>query len=203
MPDFIPRRWGDRVNWLNNVTTKIATHGPTLGLAAAKVTEIQNRCTTATTAIQAVTAKENELDSAIAGRATTIDAEFSALRTEFNSLKTNSAMTPAIATDLQIVGTTTAFDPNTFKPELSGSVVGGGVEVRFKKGQTGGVNISTRLRGQTAWTFLARDTNSPYLDNRPLAVPGTPEVREYLAYGVVDDQQIGLPSDIVSVTFAG
>ena len=113
------------------------------------------------------------------------------------------AMTPAIATDLQILGTTTTFDPNTFKPELSGSVVGGGVEVRFKKGQTGGVNISTRLRGQIAWTFLARDTSSPYLDNRPLGIPGTPEVREYIAYGVVDDQQIGLQSDIVSVTFAG
>lgn len=203
MPDFIPRRWGDRVNWLNNVKTKIATHGPTLGLAAGQITAIQNRCTTSTTAIQAVTNKENELESAIAGRGTTIDTEFGALRIEFNALKTNPAMTPAIATDLQIVGTTTPFDPNTFKPELSGSVVGGGLELRFKKGPTDGVNIYTRLRGQTAWTFLARDTNSPYLDNRPLAVANTAEIREYLAYAVVDDAQIGLPSDIVSVTYGG
>jgi len=203
MADFIPRRWGDRVNWLNNVKTKIATHGPTLLLTAGQITAIQNRCTTATTAIQAVTTKENELEAAIAGRTTTIDTEFGALRTEFNALKTNSAMTPAIATDLQIVGTTTPFDPNTFKPELSGSLVGGGIEIRFKKGPTGGVNISTRLRGQTAWTFLARDTSSPYLDNRPLAVPTTAEIREYMAYGVVDDAQIGLQSDIVSVTFGG
>lgn len=203
MADFIPRRWGDRVNWLNNVHTKIATHGPTLGLTAGQITVIQNRCTTATTAIQAVTTKENELESTIAGRKTTVDAEFGALRTEFNSLKTNAAMTSAIETDMQIVGTTTAFDPNTFKPELSGSVVGGGIEIRFKKGPTGGVNIYARLRGQTAWTFLARDTSSPYLDNRPLAVPNTPEVREYLAYGVMGDEQIGLPSDIVSVTFGG
>ena len=36
-----------------------------------------------------------------------------------------------------------------------------------------------------------------------LAVPGTPEVREYQAYGVLSDAQIGQPSDIVTVTFGG
>ena len=59
------------------------------------------------------------------------------------------------------------------------------------------------LKGQTAWNFLARDTSSPYIDNRPLATPGTAEVRETMAYGGLNDQQIGLQSDIVSVTFGG
>lgn len=65
------------------------------------------------------------------------------------------------------------------------------------------MNIYARLRGQTVWTFLARDTNPPYLDNRVLAVPTSPEAREYMAYAVVDDAQIGLQNDIVSVTFRG
>ena len=47
------------------------------------------------------------------------------------------------------------------------------------------------LKGQTAWTFLARDAN------------GNLEIREYMAFGVVNDKQIGLQSDIVSVTFGG
>jgi len=34
-------------------------------------------------------------------------------------------------------------------------------------------------------------------------VAGTAEVREYQAYGVLNDQQIGQPSDIVTVTFGG
>ena len=47
------------------------------------------------------------------------------------------------------------------------------------------------------------DTHSPYDDHTPLAVPGVAEVREYQAFGVLHDQQIGQSSDIVSVTFEG
>ena len=40
-------------------------------------------------------------------------------------------------------------------------------------------------------------------DHAPLAVAGQSEVREYQAFGVLNDEQIGLGSDIVTVTFAG
>ena len=36
-----------------------------------------------------------------------------------------------------------------------------------------------------------------------LANPAVPEVREYMARGVVDDVEIGLDSDIIEVVFAG
>jgi hypothetical protein len=36
-----------------------------------------------------------------------------------------------------------------------------------------------------------------------LAVAATPEVREYRAAGVVDDEEIGLPSVAVEIVFAG
>ncbi|HKC62516.1 MAG TPA: hypothetical protein VKB86_02710 [Pyrinomonadaceae bacterium] len=48
-----------------------------------------------------------------------------------------------------------------------------------------------------------RDTNSPYDDHTPLMTPCTPEMREYQAYGLVGDDQIGQASDIVSATFTG
>jgi hypothetical protein len=59
------------------------------------------------------------------------------------------------------------------------------------------------LKGQAEWKFVARDTNSPYDDHTPLAVPGAAEVREYQAFGVLNDEQIGVASDIVVVNFAG
>jgi len=43
----------------------------------------------------------------------------------------------------------------------------------------------------------------PAFLGRSLAVPGVPETREYLARGIIDDEEIGIASDIVSVTFAG
>ena len=36
-----------------------------------------------------------------------------------------------------------------------------------------------------------------------IATAGVPEVRECQAFGVLNDEQIGQPSDIVSVTFGG
>ena len=66
-----------------------------------------------------------------------------------------------------------------------------------------GNNFYSRLKGQTTWKKLSFDSNSPYNDYTPLAVAGVPEVREYIAYGVLNDEQIGLPSDIVNVTFGG
>lgn len=42
----------------------------------------------------------------------------------------------------------------------------------------------------------------PYFDERPLAVPGTPEVREYMAMGVLNDEEVGQPSEIREIVFA-
>ena len=66
-----------------------------------------------------------------------------------------------------------------------------------------GITLYSRKQGEPAWKFLSRDTNSPYDDHTPLTTPGTPEVREYQAFGMWGDEQIGQPSDIVSATFAG
>ncbi len=61
-----------------------------------------------------------------------------------------------------------------------------------------GVRIYHRLRGAQAWSFVAYDTRSPYVDEAEAA--GT---HEYMAYGVVADEQIGQLSDIVSVVYGG
>jgi hypothetical protein len=203
MADFIPAKDTALINWSNNYKTKIATHGPTLGLTAAQITAQQNRCTNVINAIQQVELKKNDWQSSVEAKETAKTTEIGALRTDIAAMKTTAAMTPAIAADLSIVGTPDTFDPTTFKTQLTVEVVAGSVRIKFVKSKTDGVNIYARLKGQSAWTFLARDTASPYVDTRPLAAPGVAEVREYMAFGVIDDAQIGQQSDIVSVTFGG
>jgi hypothetical protein len=44
---------------------------------------------------------------------------------------------------------------------------------------------------------------SPKYDEAPLAVANTPEVREYMALGIIDDEEIGQPSEIKEVVYAG
>lgn len=54
-----------------------------------------------------------------------------------------------------------------------------------------------------AWRRIGTDTSSPYYDTAPLAQAGVAEVREYMARGLVNDVEIGIASDIVSIAFAG
>src|SRR5260370_366766 len=78
---------------------------------------------------------------------------------------------------------------------------GGVVELAFDKSISDGVNWNPeRFRGD--FVFLARDTASPYIDNRPLLVATKPELREYKAVYVQSDAEIGLFSDKVVVNCA-
>jgi hypothetical protein len=54
--------------------------------------------------------------------------------------------------------------------------------------------------GDREFVFLARDTSSPYVDNRPLLNGGKPEQRQYKAICVANDQEVGQFSDEVVVT---
>lgn len=76
------------------------------------------------------------------------------------------------------------------------------IEVHFEKGDAEAVNIYTRIEGEVDWKFLARDTHSPYIDNRPIAKNGIPEDREYIATRVINDIEVGEPSDSAVIMFA-
>lgn len=52
------------------------------------------------------------------------------------------------------------------------------VRLSFSKYGHQGVYMESRVAGG-AWEFLGIDTESPYMDDRPLKVAGVPEVREY------------------------
>ncbi len=79
---------------------------------------------------------------------------------------------------------------------------GGVVELDFDKSISDGVNIYAKRDGDADFVFLARDTASPYIDNRPLLAVDKPELLEYKAVYVLSDAEIGLFSDEVVVNCA-
>ncbi len=65
------------------------------------------------------------------------------------------------------------------------------------------MNIYTRLNGGTVWNKLSFASRSPYLDTRSLAVANQPEAREYMAIGLIADEEFGQASKIIEVMFGG
>jgi hypothetical protein len=104
---------------------------------------------------------------------------------------------------LGVVSTNPIADFATFKPVILVESYGGGMlRIRFKKMETDGINIYRRKKNTVDWFYLARANKSPYDQTFTLEVAGQPELWEYRAFGVVDDMEIGLSSDIVQVVYA-
>jgi hypothetical protein len=204
MPDFIPQNEGQLILWLGNFQNKFTTtHAATLGYTPAQITAISDSCTALVTALNAVEAAKTALRNAVESKDTVKFDSLGFLRTEIRKIKTNDAFTDAMGKDLGIIGSPEDMDAESMKPKLSGEAFPGYVRLKFTKKGLDGVNIYTRLKGQSQWTFLARDTVSPYDDTRPLSQTGVPETREYMCIGVIDDTEVGQQSDIVTVVFGG
>ena len=120
------------------------------------------------------------------------------------SIKSAPAYTEAIGLQLGIVGQEdSAAHPVpefTIKSERGGPAGSCECEkVTFKKYGRQGVVVYSRRAGG-AWEMLGVDLNSPYVDERPLLVPGTPEVREYRLQYYDDSQPAGDFTEVQSIT---
>lgn len=70
-------------------------------------------------------------------------------------------------------------------------------EVKNNAGFVDGMGVALRIM------IGVRRKKFPFEDETPLKTPGVFEEREYYAHGVINDEEVGKPSLIVSVRFAG
>lgn len=201
--DFIPRPEPEVVLWLGNFKTNLPVHGATVGLTPAQITGLSTSVDNIITEVTNVATKKTALSEAFAAKETVKTAELTAIRETIAKIKTSPGYTLAIGESLGIIGTTTSFDAENYKASISASIAAGCVRIKFTKNGVDGVNIYNRKKGTSGWEFLARDTKSPYDDHIDLEIAGQPEHWEYRAYGVIDDAEIGQPSDIVEIVFGG
>ena len=202
--DWIPPKRSDRYLWYKNLSGNVVAEAVKFGGVAGDATAMKAQA-------DAIIVKMDATEAA----AGTLDA---ARQTEEGLEKTNDALIRAKVRNwktlpgwaasgseavLQMKGPAISFDPNTYKPVLKVTVEADVVKVAFTKKGVDGVAIYSRLHGPTAWRKVAVDTVSPYFDNSPLAQAGVAETREYMGRGVLHDQEIGVDSDVVIITFGG
>jgi hypothetical protein len=199
--DFIPSNEPGLVIWLTNYKTKIAIIGASIGLTAAEIATEQALCQGIIDAINLSESKERELIAANVAKNNLKKENISSLRKSIDGHKKDGKLTDEQVQELKVKGTATTFDANAYKPVLSVAILAKQVNINFEKQGVQGINLYHRKKGSAGWLFLARATKSPYIDNIKLAAPTQPEHWEYQAYGVMDDKEIGQPSDIVEVVY--
>lgn len=204
MPDYIPSKRELRRAWLQNISEKAAAQVVAGGGTAPVATNLTTAADAIIAAYDDTDSAKTTLDGKKAVEADTEGTQLAIIRSILTTLKVlpNWKSSGADA-QLQSSASGSQFDPSSYKPVLSVEIKGGLITLEFKKKGVDALAIYGRLRGTLGWTKLGVDTSSPYIDGRPLATPGVAEIREYMARGMMDDEEIGLESDIVSLTYGG
>lgn len=204
---YFPPREGDQTAFFTNIQTKIASYYTALDISAtrqARLTLCLNWLIWSWQAYlparrqdaPAATSWRNALGTGTSDTATDCTPPQPAALTpptgtpffgmltwlfeEIARWKKAEGYTDTIGKDLGIIGA--AAQPHTDPPVLAkGAVSGTNVELDFTLYEHTGIWIESQRQGEPAFTPLATDTASPYVDNRPLKTPGQPEWRDYRA----------------------
>lgn len=200
---FVPRVEAEKGVWAANVSDKIATYGPTLGLDATAVTAIQTAAQNIQATINAVETKKREMEEAVSAKNQSLKDDLMLIQNYAGIIKRSPGYMEQIGSALGFIATTVLLDEKDLQPNLTGRTFEGKVEVGFDMQTMNSITIYSRMKGTTGWTRLGNDKESPFVDTRPLATAGQPEIREYTGMYFDGKEEIGQMAKIITVVFAG
>ena len=187
--------------WAVNYKNKIMLNGSTLGMTDSQITDEVKLCDMIIDAIADSTNKKALAKAAVGNRKSVISTKGKLLKTNIARHKTSETYTNGIGNDLGIISPGTALDLAGYKPKLKVELFGNHIRIKFKKRGVEGINLYRQKKGATEWDFVSRVTKSPFDQVIVLENPGQPEHWNYQALGVVNDQEVGLASDVVEIVF--
>ena len=202
--DYIPRRDEALLTYHDNLKTQITALVGQAGITATDATNVAGDNTDLHNKINDVIAAEATKQAKVATKKTTVTAVIGRVRALGNRIKADAGYTTAIGQQLGIIGEedTTDLNLSAPTPQHAGPSVAGSVMIDFNKSLSDGVQIFSKRGSETTFTFLALDTEPPYVDTRPNLAPG-PETRQYQVRYVLSDNPIGNMSPILTVTVQG
>ena len=197
--DFIPRPVDEQDTFHENYLTKLPLHNVSLNITPAQLTDASTKVGACRAAYSAQVAAEANMASLYADTKAKRKIANDLIRAQSRQMKANPNYTEAIGNDLGIEGEDSTVDKDTMKPILKLFLLPSQlVRISFKKSIADGVRIYTRRAGETEWTLLAFDSESPYIDTRE-NLGATAEMREYKAVYVIRYVAVGLESDVAAI----
>jgi hypothetical protein len=202
--DYIPPKDSSLIPWANNFAVNIDAVGAEIGLSGDMISAAKQACSNITSSIMAHELAQKTAQQTRAAKDAAVKAGKKQLRKIARSIKSSPDYAPSAGAQLGIFAHYAHnLDPRTYQPRIRGLLDGGQVAIKFYKKGVQGVNIYTRLKGESIWGKLSFASRSPFVDSRPLAAANNPEAREYMAMGVIADKEFGQASKIINVLFGG
>ena len=201
--DYFPRPDGELLIWHDRFILNLAALKTQLGLTDEDIAS----CNTDNQELHGKVSAAN-IAAAASHHAT---ADKQAYRGQFENkvralsrrIKAHPGYTEALGSLLGIIGAEINTDLSDAKPVLKATdQTGGNVVLSFQKHKSDGINIYSQRENESEFVFLARDTQTHYVDSRPLLIAGKPELRRYTAVYVVKDLEVGQYSDELVVSCA-
>ncbi|MEQ1861461.1 MAG: hypothetical protein ABMA13_16180 [Chthoniobacteraceae bacterium] len=205
MTDFIPHSYKNLRDWLQKqVTDLTAALAATLNMSAAERQVILDACNALLPLLNDIVEKLDQLEQLTADLQALLLVHTPPIRAGIKRAKTSPGCTPGIIVDMEWKGESHEFDPDTARPTIDVEAQRGRVKIDGKKPGFDSANIYYRRKGDVQWKLIeSKRKRFPYYDEQPLAVAGQPEVREYMAIGVIGDEEVGQMSEIKEVVYAG
>jgi len=201
--DFIPKKQAELIDFLKKFVPAFALIAAHFGFTTEEIDNVNDQVTKCEADLEDKLAKQDDAQAAAAKFKATKKSVVALVRSIAGRLKVHPDYTDETGQDLDIIGEEITIDPDTMKPELEVLLSAGIPEIKWVKNYSDGVNIYAKRGSETGFSFLARDTVSPYLDTRPNLEPGKPEDREYYAYYIFEDEEKGLESNTIKITVKG
>jgi len=201
--DYLPKDIPSFNEWVDSYAINYPPIAPTLGLSAPEVTAgtalITDYKAAYAAQIAASVVYKNSVQNTLVKRHALVSGP-NGIRKQVASMKANSNYTLATGETLQIELDATQIDINTASPVLKLRLTAENyVEISFRKLIFDGIKIESRRGAETEFTYLAFDSEAPYLDTRINLGTG-PERREYRAYFMLKDNVVGVVSAVFSIT---
>ena len=203
--DYVPQSYPNLDEWCAKQALELtAPLGTAIGMTAPERAAFLAAVATVKTAVAPIVDLMQQLEELTANFPMILDAQMPIIRAAIKRAKTSPGCTPAIQTQLDWIGQAQNVDPAHSRPTIDVEAQRGRIKITGKKPGFDSVSIYSRKKGDVSWNLIAvRKRKFPYYDETPLVVANTPEVREYMAIGVVKDEETGQPSEIKEVVYAG
>jgi len=185
--------------WAAKYKTNITAAGASMAMTQAEVTAEQALCTVMTDAIDAADVAAAVSMQKNKDRDKAIKDTMKVLAANIQTHKKHTGYNEGIGAALGIIGSEIDFDPATVKTTVKLAVAPNGVDIKFTLEHAEGGNIYCKRGSETTFTYLKHVTHPHTIDTRPNIGGATSEQRQYYVFLVLNDQEIGIQSDIATI----